>query len=186
VEIQGASAGEVNSVESRMWRVSFPYLSIASKLESITTICREELEPSFTIYLRWLLKSRREYLSLQSLQTTLVPFENLILSCSQSDIVKSFTKTFCYQSWRISASSVRHHDHAYLSQCEQSKRLICSHLVYFNDVPVGTICCRLETKDGQTKLYLMTMGILAVSTVVLIEVFKAESKCHKSPTGIDG
>jgi len=34
-------------------------------------------------------------------------------------------------------------------------------LVYFNDVPVGTICCRLETKDGQTKLYLMTMGVLA-------------------------
>jgi ribosomal protein S18 acetylase RimI-like enzyme len=34
-------------------------------------------------------------------------------------------------------------------------------LVYFNDVPVGTICCRLETKDGETKLYLMTMGVLA-------------------------
>jgi ribosomal protein S18 acetylase RimI-like enzyme len=34
-------------------------------------------------------------------------------------------------------------------------------LVYFNDVPVGTICCRLETKDGQTKLYLMTMGVLS-------------------------
>ncbi|KAH7929891.1 acyl-CoA N-acyltransferase [Leucogyrophana mollusca] len=37
-------------------------------------------------------------------------------------------------------------------------------LVYYNDVPVGNICCRLETNDdGQTKLYLMTMGILAVS-----------------------
>ncbi|KAA1476094.1 acyl-CoA N-acyltransferase [Dentipellis sp. KUC8613] len=34
-------------------------------------------------------------------------------------------------------------------------------LVYYNDVPVGTICCRLEVKDGQTELYLMTMGILA-------------------------
>ncbi|KAF9469895.1 N-acetyltransferase NAT13 [Collybia nuda] len=34
-------------------------------------------------------------------------------------------------------------------------------LVYYNDVPVGTICCRLENKDNQTKLYLMTMGILA-------------------------
>ncbi|KAH7909045.1 N-acetyltransferase NAT13 [Hygrophoropsis aurantiaca] len=35
-------------------------------------------------------------------------------------------------------------------------------LVYYNDVPVGNICCRLETTDdGQTKLYLMTMGILA-------------------------
>ncbi|KAJ7683236.1 acyl-CoA N-acyltransferase, partial [Mycena rosella] len=26
---------------------------------------------------------------------------------------------------------------------------------------VGTICCRLENKDGQVSLYLMTMGILA-------------------------
>ncbi|KAJ6587154.1 acyl-CoA N-acyltransferase [Mycena vulgaris] len=34
-------------------------------------------------------------------------------------------------------------------------------LVYYNDVPVGTICCRLENKDGQVSLYLMTMGILA-------------------------
>ncbi|EGN99817.1 hypothetical protein SERLA73DRAFT_180040 [Serpula lacrymans var. lacrymans S7.3] len=34
-------------------------------------------------------------------------------------------------------------------------------LVYYNDVPVGTICCRLETTDGVTKLYLMTMGVLA-------------------------
>ena len=35
--------------------------------------------------------------------------------------------------------------------------------MYFNDVPVGTICCRLETKGGSNQLYLMTMGILAVS-----------------------
>ncbi|KAJ7772602.1 acyl-CoA N-acyltransferase [Mycena maculata] len=34
-------------------------------------------------------------------------------------------------------------------------------LVYYNDVPVGTVCCRLENKDGQVSLYLMTMGILA-------------------------
>jgi len=34
-------------------------------------------------------------------------------------------------------------------------------LVYFNDVPVGTICCRLEIKNGANQLYLMTMGILA-------------------------
>lgn len=35
--------------------------------------------------------------------------------------------------------------------------------VYYNDVPVGTICCKMETKDEQTNLYLMTMGVLAVS-----------------------
>ncbi|KAI0785620.1 acyl-CoA N-acyltransferase [Abortiporus biennis] len=34
-------------------------------------------------------------------------------------------------------------------------------LVYYNDVPVGTICCRLETIGEETKLYLMTMGVLA-------------------------
>ena len=36
--------------------------------------------------------------------------------------------------------------------------------VYFNDVPVGTICCRIEKSnhEGEAKLYLMTMGILAV------------------------
>ncbi|PPQ77219.1 hypothetical protein CVT25_011065 [Psilocybe cyanescens] len=34
-------------------------------------------------------------------------------------------------------------------------------LVYYNDIPVGTICCRLENKDGQNLLYLMTMGVLA-------------------------
>ncbi|KAF8813788.1 N-acetyltransferase NAT13 [Phlegmacium glaucopus] len=34
-------------------------------------------------------------------------------------------------------------------------------LVYYNDIPVGTICCRLEDKNGQNILYLMTMGILA-------------------------
>jgi N-alpha-acetyltransferase 50 len=28
---------------------------------------------------------------------------------------------------------------------------------------VGTICCRLEKKDDQNVLYLMTMGVLAVS-----------------------
>lgn len=30
-------------------------------------------------------------------------------------------------------------------------------LVYYNDIPVGNICCRFEGRD----LYLMTMGILA-------------------------
>ncbi|KAH6914301.1 N-acetyltransferase NAT13 [Coprinopsis sp. MPI-PUGE-AT-0042] len=34
-------------------------------------------------------------------------------------------------------------------------------LVYYNDIPVGTICCRLEDKNDQIHLYLMTMGVLA-------------------------
>ncbi|KAH9949558.1 acyl-CoA N-acyltransferase [Amylocystis lapponica] len=34
-------------------------------------------------------------------------------------------------------------------------------LVYYNDVPVGTVCCRLEIVEGRAKLYLMTMGVLA-------------------------
>ncbi|KAJ4001618.1 N-acetyltransferase NAT13 [Lentinula boryana] len=35
-------------------------------------------------------------------------------------------------------------------------------LVYYNDIPVGTICCRIETKGDEFHLYLMTMGVLAV------------------------
>ncbi|EIW83137.1 N-acetyltransferase NAT13 [Coniophora puteana RWD-64-598 SS2] len=34
-------------------------------------------------------------------------------------------------------------------------------LIYYNDIPVGNICCKLEDKDGEQCLYLMTMGILA-------------------------
>jgi ribosomal protein S18 acetylase RimI-like enzyme len=34
-------------------------------------------------------------------------------------------------------------------------------LIYYNDIPVGTICCRLESKDSANHLYLLTMGILA-------------------------
>jgi hypothetical protein len=34
--------------------------------------------------------------------------------------------------------------------------------VYYNDIPVGTICCRIETKDSTSHLYLLTMGVLAV------------------------
>ena len=34
--------------------------------------------------------------------------------------------------------------------------------VYYNDIPIGTICCRIEAKENVHHLYLLTMGILAV------------------------
>ncbi|CAK9304405.1 unnamed protein product [Gordionus sp. m RMFG-2023] len=34
-------------------------------------------------------------------------------------------------------------------------------LVYFNDIVVGGVCCRIDTIDGKTKLYIMTLGCLA-------------------------
>ncbi|TFK23654.1 N-acetyltransferase NAT13 [Coprinopsis marcescibilis] len=59
-------------------------------------------------------------------------------------------------------------------------------LVYYNDIPVGTICCRLENKDQSDKprLYLMTMGILApyrsreLGSLALKRVVEAGSKHH--------
>jgi len=61
-------------------------------------------------------------------------------------------------------------------------------LVYFNDVPVGTICCRIEKggHEEEAKLYLMTMGILApyrsrkLGTKALEEVLAAATS-HSKP-----
>ncbi|KAL0956367.1 hypothetical protein HGRIS_002515 [Hohenbuehelia grisea] len=58
-------------------------------------------------------------------------------------------------------------------------------LVYYNDIPVGTICCRIETKDGECSLYLMTMGVLApyrsrrLGSQSLDLVLKAAEACAK-------
>jgi len=58
-------------------------------------------------------------------------------------------------------------------------------LVYYNDVPVGTVCCRLETSDDETSLYIMTMGILApyrsrgLGSTCLEQVLAAASSCTK-------
>ncbi|KAF8575108.1 N-acetyltransferase NAT13 [Ramaria rubella] len=66
-------------------------------------------------------------------------------------------------------------------------------LIYFNDIPVGTICCRIEKggHKGEGKLYLMTMGILApyrsrkLGTKALQEILNAAS-LHSKPniTGV--
>ncbi|KAI0081244.1 N-acetyltransferase NAT13 [Panus rudis PR-1116 ss-1] len=59
-------------------------------------------------------------------------------------------------------------------------------LVYYNDVPVGTICCRFETTGETTKLYLMTMGVLApyrsrgLGSASLQHVINA-AKAHSKP-----
>ncbi|KAH8107912.1 acyl-CoA N-acyltransferase [Cristinia sonorae] len=60
-------------------------------------------------------------------------------------------------------------------------------LVYYNDIPVGTVCCRLETnpQGGPTKLYLMTMGVLApyrsrgLGSQSLQEIIKAATASSK-------
>lgn len=44
----------------------------------------------------------------------------------------------------------------------RSISVLTAFVVYYNDIPVGTICCRLESKDSVNHLYLLTMGILAV------------------------
>lgn len=44
----------------------------------------------------------------------------------------------------------------------RSISVLTTFVVYYNDIPVGTICCRLESKDSANQLYLLTMGILAV------------------------
>ncbi|TRM69445.1 acyl-CoA N-acyltransferase [Schizophyllum amplum] len=59
-------------------------------------------------------------------------------------------------------------------------------LVYYNDVPVGTVCCRIETEGDDTSLYIMTMGVLApyrsrgVGSKSLQSVLDA-AKAHTKP-----
>lgn len=49
-------------------------------------------------------------------------------------------------------------------------------LAYYNDVVVGGVCCRIDTSEGQRRLYIMTLGCLApyrrlgIGTKMLIHV----------------
>ncbi|KAF7361730.1 N-alpha-acetyltransferase 50 [Mycena venus] len=47
------------------------------------------------------------------------------------------------------------------SSCPRSRTSANSCTITMSLVRLGTVCCRLENKDGQVSLYLMTMGILA-------------------------
>ncbi|KAI6229061.1 N-alpha-acetyltransferase 50 [Aphelenchoides fujianensis] len=44
---------------------------------------------------------------------------------------------------------------------EVAERSELAKVVYFNDCIVGAVCCRLETKDNEKKLYIMTLGVIA-------------------------
>jgi len=55
---------------------------------------------------------------------------------------------------------IKYSDKFYIDILSPETEEFCK-LVYYNDIPVGTVCCRLETEGDTTKLYLMTMGILA-------------------------
>jgi hypothetical protein len=69
--------------------------------------------------------------------------------------VRNSIARYFYQRSRNFANSVR-------LSFPPSIRVPIASTVYYNDIPVGTICCRLETKDSVTHLYLLTMGVLAV------------------------
>ncbi|KAF8316404.1 N-acetyltransferase NAT13 [Clavulina sp. PMI_390] len=64
-------------------------------------------------------------------------------------------------------------------------------LIYFNDIPVGTACCRLEMGNatGESKLYMMTMGVLApyrnwkVGSLALKEIITAAASTLTKDTG---
>jgi len=52
-------------------------------------------------------------------------------------------------------------------------------LAYFNDVVVGGVCCRVDTREqGKKALYIMTLGTLApyrrygIGTLLLRHIFK--------------
>ncbi|KAI0032478.1 N-acetyltransferase NAT13 [Vararia minispora EC-137] len=60
-------------------------------------------------------------------------------------------------------------------------------LVYYNDIPVGIICCRIELKGKASDLYLLTMGVLApyrhlgVGSYMLQQISDSASSHTKSP-----
>ncbi|KAF9516684.1 hypothetical protein BS47DRAFT_1327206 [Hydnum rufescens UP504] len=77
---------------------------------------------------------------------------------------------------------VKYSDSFYKSIVQPEVEDYCR-LIYFNDIPVGTTCSRIEkgSKEGESKLYMMTMGVLApyrnfsIGTAALDEIILAAS-----------
>ncbi|KAI0344658.1 acyl-CoA N-acyltransferase [Trametopsis cervina] len=55
---------------------------------------------------------------------------------------------------------IRYSERFYHDILEPEVEEFCQ-LIYYNDIPVGTFCCRIEADGDQAKLYVMTMGVLA-------------------------
>jgi len=65
-------------------------------------------------------------------------------------------------------------------------------LIYYNDIPVGTVCCRIEADpkaSEKSRLYIMTMGVLApyrsrtLGTKALQKVIDAALEHNKTLKG---
>ena len=86
----------------------------------------------------------------------------------------STTRISCSPRLNHSASSVRLVDNRIGVLSHMSRKL-----VYYNDVPVGNICCRLENKE----LYLTTLGILAVRHH--LDLYRSDGMTFASQSLID-